>query len=208
MEQQPEVIREQIEQTRESLSNKLESLENQVKQTIGTVEHTVESVTGTVEGAVEAVSNTMHKTYENIRDALDIPRHARRHPYAMAGGALALGVVAGWWVKRQMRPTPFAGSHAAERVAQHDGQSGKSWFAHVLTPLTDELHHLKGIGLGFLFGLARDALERSAPPNLAPKVRQIIDDMRQRAGAMVMTSPVFGRAQRDQAGEPARATNP
>ena len=62
MEDAPEVIRQQMEDTRASLSEKLESLEQQV--------------VGTVHDARDAVADTV----QSVKDAFDIKLQTRRHP--------------------------------------------------------------------------------------------------------------------------------
>ena len=90
----PEVIRQQMEETKSHLSEKLVSLETQVTETVqstGTavnatveaVQETVETVTGAVQDAVQSVSN-----------AFDLRRQAERHPLLVFGGAAVLGYLA------------------------------------------------------------------------------------------------------------------
>jgi len=94
MDDTPEVIRQQMDETMSHLSEKLETLENQVSETVqstGTavnatveaVQETVETVTGAVQGAVQSVSN-----------AFDLRRQLARHPYLVLGGAALLGYLA------------------------------------------------------------------------------------------------------------------
>jgi hypothetical protein len=203
MDPQPEVIREQIETTRESLVNKLETLENQVKETVGTVtstvENTVENVRSKVEGAVEAVSSTVKTTVEGVKKTFDIPYHTRRHPHAMAGGAFALGTLLGWMTMRRSwyTPEPYWPEGPEAEPVRREAHARRSWFANVLTPLTEEVDKIKATGLGVVFGVVRDALQQAAPESIAPRVGEIIDDMTRRAGATVLPSPVFGGKEHD-----------
>jgi hypothetical protein len=218
MDTKPEVIRDQIEQTRESLTDKLEDLENHVKRTVenvtGTVEHTVETVSSKVEGAVEAVTSTVHSTVEGVKETLDIPTHTRRHPYAMTGGAFVLGLIAGWWTMRPRRHTAAPRRFAEQQSTPHDGETRTGWFSNLMTPLTEEIGRFKGTAVGFLFGMARDALLKAVPESLVDRVRQIADDMTRRAGGEVMPSPVLAETRQEgqhhYQGErpPAHQTNP
>jgi hypothetical protein len=196
MDPQSEVIRDRIEDTRESLTQKLEALEGHVKGT-------VENVRAKVEGAVDAVTDTVKSTVAGVKRTFDIPEHIRRHPLAMVGGAFALGAVLAWVTTRRRwyTPEPYWSSapepdgrqqQAPPNGRQQQAPSGPSWFANILTPLTEELDKVKATGLGMLFGLAREALERAAPESVAPRVREIVDDMTRRAGATVVPSPVLG----------------
>lgn len=95
MSDSPDVIRQQMEETKTHLSEKLESLEHQVSETVqstGTavnatveaVQETVETVTGAVQDAVQSVSN-----------AFDIRRQIEKHPLLVLGGVAVLGYLAG-----------------------------------------------------------------------------------------------------------------
>jgi phosphate uptake regulator len=74
MDDSPEVIRLQMEETRASLSEKLETLEQQV---VGTVQDARAAVTDTVETVKEAV----HETVETVKDTFDIGAQMQRHPW-------------------------------------------------------------------------------------------------------------------------------
>src|SRR5687768_2848245 len=111
MDDQTEVIKQQMAETRESLADKLETLENKV---IGTVENTTQSVANTVESVTDAVQDTVatvkgtvhdtveavkggvHDTVETVREAFDIRQQVDRHPWAMLCGSVALGFIGGY----------------------------------------------------------------------------------------------------------------
>jgi ElaB/YqjD/DUF883 family membrane-anchored ribosome-binding protein len=200
MDPQPEVIREQIENTRDSLTEKLQTLEDQVKETVS-------SVRSKVEGTVEAVSNTVKSSVESVKNTFDIPEQTRRHPHAMVGGAFGVGALLGWMTmrRRSHMPEPYWSSapEPEPAVGRYEARSGGGWFSNMLTPLAEEMHKIKATGLGFLIGLTRDAIVSRAPEGVAERLREIVDNMTRRAGATVMPSPVMGRHQ-----EPQRETNP
>jgi len=107
MAEEPDVIRQQIEQTRESLTQKLETLEGQVKDTVASVtsavETTVETVKSKVEDTVQAVTSGVETTVETVKRTFDIPYQVDRHPWAMAGGSLLAGLAAGFLIGRPRR---------------------------------------------------------------------------------------------------------
>jgi len=120
----PEAIRQQMEQTRESLQNKLEVLEQQVMETVQeatgavaetaeavketvetvkeTVQGTVESVKDSVQDTVETVKDTVQGTMESVKDTLDLNRHVQEHPWLMCAGAAAIGFVGTRWLTRAL----------------------------------------------------------------------------------------------------------
>jgi len=116
----PELIEQQMEQTRESLTEKVSLLEQQVVGTIQSateaVHDTVHSVKSAVEDTMAAVSggvkNSVESVSEGVKEALDMRKHVREHPLPMLGGAAALGLITGLLVFRRpaaASPGPMAG---------------------------------------------------------------------------------------------------
>ncbi|MBI1914884.1 MAG: DUF883 family protein [Planctomycetes bacterium] len=126
MDQEPDLIKEQMAETRVSLTDKIEKLEETVKENVETalhtatdtvenvtekVEETVETVKEAVEGSVEAVKETVHETVESVKEAFNLGRHVQRHPWAMLGGAVVVGFLGGRllggaqrWRERRRQP--------------------------------------------------------------------------------------------------------
>jgi len=141
MENEPEVIRHQMEETRSSLQDKLEVLEQQVmntvkeaNQTVETVKETVEAVKDTVQdtvvtmketvqGTVESVKDSVHETVESVKETLDVERQVRAHPWAMVMGATACGFVAGKVLHRVMAPPSVAAKMATAPQTQSPPQA-------------------------------------------------------------------------------------
>src|SRR5262249_38838293 len=99
MDDSPEVIRQQMEETRAALSEKLETLEQQV---VGTVKDARAAVTDTV----ETVKGAVHDTVETVKETFDVSRQVERHPWAMLGGSIALGFLGGRLYERLEVPAP------------------------------------------------------------------------------------------------------
>lgn len=104
MADEPEVIKQQMEETRASLTEKLETLEHQV---VATVQNATSAVTETVDTVKEAVQETvgtvkesMHETVETVKDTFDLERQVARHPWAMMAGAVAVGYLGGYLINR------------------------------------------------------------------------------------------------------------
>src|SRR5947209_4304511 len=95
MDPQPDVIRQQIEETRSSLTDKLETLEAEVKGTVQSAKETVESAKGAVEGTITSVKESVQSATETVKRTFDIPYQVDRHPWAMMGLSLVSGVIAG-----------------------------------------------------------------------------------------------------------------
>ena len=110
MDQEPDLIKEQMAETRVSLTDKIEKLEDTLKETVEsalhtatgtvanvteTVEETVESVKEAVEGSVEAVKESVQETVESVKEVFNLRHHVQRHPWAMLGGAVVIGFLGG-----------------------------------------------------------------------------------------------------------------
>jgi len=121
MPDEPEVIRQQMEQTRSALTEKLETLEQQVTETVSgantAVVETVESVKEAVQETVGAVKGTVQETMDSVREAFDLSRQLDRHPLIFCTGAFGLGYLAGNAWKRS-----------------HGSGSSRSMFQDVLHP--------------------------------------------------------------------------
>jgi ElaB/YqjD/DUF883 family membrane-anchored ribosome-binding protein len=117
MENDTEVIRQQMAETRTSLSEKVEAVEelvaSAVKETTQAVNKTVENVTDAVEGTVNTVKetvagtvntvketvagtvNTVTDSVESVKNALDISGYVEKHPWLVMGGCVAVGYALG-----------------------------------------------------------------------------------------------------------------
>jgi ElaB/YqjD/DUF883 family membrane-anchored ribosome-binding protein len=107
IEREPETLRAEVEETTEGRVSMLGTLEQGIKDTW---QGTSAAATRTAEGVKAAATTTMHamqgaahSTGEAMGWAFDLPAHVRRHPWPMVGGAMLLGVAAGYLVSRLRR---------------------------------------------------------------------------------------------------------
>lgn len=87
MDESPEVIRQQMEQTRSQLTDKLDCLEHQVSETVQSTSAVVEAIQVTVENMTGAV--------RSVRRVLSLRSQMNRHPLLVLGGAAVIGYLAG-----------------------------------------------------------------------------------------------------------------
>lgn len=214
----PEVIRRRMEETRASLVEKLETLENQV---VGTVQGTTSAVTDTVdtvkEGVqetVDTVKETMQEAVEAVKDTLDVRRQVDRHPWLMLGGAVAAGYVVGYLVTRAQdaysepsfsrlasaadrpdgfheRPAPAATSYMPTPPPPAPREPEKSWLSEVGEKFAPEIDQLKSLAIGAALGIVRDMLSRSAPPQVAPQIAGMVDNITTKLGGKPVEGPVL-----------------
>jgi ElaB/YqjD/DUF883 family membrane-anchored ribosome-binding protein len=117
----PEVIEQEMEATRASLTDKVAALEQQVLGTIQNASDTVSNIVDTVKTVVpdtlHSVKDTLTESVEEVsakvKSAFDLERHTREHPWAMVGGAAAVGFVTGLMVFRDRSEPSFTRLAAA-----------------------------------------------------------------------------------------------
>ncbi len=99
MENEPEVIRQQMDETRTALADKLEKLEQQVVGTVHdaseAVNETVGSVKEAVHETVQTVKESVHETMHSVKEVFDIRHQAAVRPWMMMTGAVGLGFLGG-----------------------------------------------------------------------------------------------------------------
>jgi len=100
MDNETEVIRQQMEESRASLQDKLEVLEQQVlntvqdaNQTVETVKETVEAVKDTVQETVASVKDSVQESVASVKETFNFERHMQEHPWVMLAGAAAVGFI-------------------------------------------------------------------------------------------------------------------
>ena len=95
MENESEMIRQQMDETRTAMTEKIEMLEHQVVETVQVastaVADTVENVKEIVRDSLQTVKESVHETVETVKDAFDLHRQVDQRPWTMFAGATALG---------------------------------------------------------------------------------------------------------------------
>jgi len=133
MENETDVIRDQMLETRTSLTEKLEALEEKVVSTVqGTtesVQEAVQAVTESVQDTVTNVSESVQDTVESVKSTFDIRQHVEAHPWAMFGGAVAIGFLGGRLMP-SLGSVAQAASTAAGTVGAAVGASSPSSSAY------------------------------------------------------------------------------
>jgi len=217
MAEEPEVIRQRIDETRTSLTDKLETLENRVVGTVHeatcAVSESVDTVKDAVQQTVETVQETMQQTVSSVKQAFDLRLHIARRPWTMMAGAAALGYVGGrligpvgtgtgttWKSVESPSVASSMGSAHAESggIAAAAAERASDWAAQLGETFHEELSQLKGLALGAVFGLARDMLVRAAPPAMEKTIGELIDDVTTKLGGKPVAGPVLAGQDGDQ----------
>jgi ElaB/YqjD/DUF883 family membrane-anchored ribosome-binding protein len=175
--EKPEVIEQEMQQTRRSLSDKVGALEEQV---LGTIEETSSTVTSTMErvqGFFDQVGEFFSDTATGLRDGVseafrsaDPERFIGRHPWSSVGGAALAGLVAGWLVLgRRPVVAPGTGAHAAFTPAPPSPAPPSapirlpSWLSPIVERLTEEARRVGETALGVASASVRSVIEAEVP---------------------------------------------
>lgn len=177
MDNELEVIRHQMEETRTSLADKLGVLESQVRGAVEDATHLVTDTAETVQETVHNVTDTVQETVHNVAEALDLTKQVDRHPWAMMGGAVAVGFVGG-----MMLPRPSTVAEVASTAASFSGPAVRNGAPQEPGPMHEALQTLKGMALGALMGVVRDAVVKAIPPDYTSDVTRMVDDLTTKLG--------------------------
>lgn len=214
MDNEPEVIRQRMEETRSSLSDKLEALEQHLTGTVegaaAAVADTVESVKDVVQTSVETVKGTVQDTVDTVKDTFDLRRQVDQHPWAMLGGSVALGYLAGRLLGRSDADRPRVAEGGPARAsmfshwptAEHNGglrghtappasapePPEPGLFSVVAEKFGPELAQLKGLALGTLFGVVRDLITQALPEQMKPHLTDVMNGITTKMGG----EPIHG----------------
>jgi len=214
MDPQPDVIRQQIDQTRCSLTEKLETLEAEVKGT-------VQSARDTVENAREAVSETITNVKQTVKQTFDLSYQVDHHPWAMLGLSLVSGLVVGALVgsrtnsdRRMVRRMSEASEEPRLRSESSlaDGRSRMAYeeparpgFMDKLSgQLGNELEKVKDLAITTLVGVVSDVARRSIPA-----LGSAVEEMMVRAASESGAPPQqYGEERREPSAESAYQAPP
>jgi len=213
MENEAELIREQMAETRKDLTEKLDALQEQV---LGTVVGTTRSVTQTVEAVQEAVQDTVgtvkdsvQETVESVKSAFDLSEQMQKHPWLLMGGAVLAGFVAERLLMGRdytalpppsdgspARPAPSrteAATSAVRSAATSAATSTASLLESMAGPVLKEAEKL---AFGVLAGVAADLVKTSAPEAMRGQLNEMVEKFASSVGV----KPMSGLFAHDQAG--------
>jgi len=214
MENETDVIRNQMLETRTALTEKLEALEEKVVSTVqdttANVAETVQNVTEKVEETVSDVSESVHETVESVKSTLDLTRQTENHPWAMFGGAVAVGYLGGCLLPslgqaassateaassaqgESMPASSLSGlstGSSTERLSAMGPSSGapaekpaSNWFAGVSEHLGPVAKQLESMAVGALTGLVGQMMLRSTPETFRPQLADWIEELTRSLG--------------------------
>jgi ElaB/YqjD/DUF883 family membrane-anchored ribosome-binding protein len=189
MDPQPDMIRQQIDETRSHLTEQLETLEAEVKGTVRSAKETVENV-----------KESVHNAKETVKRTFDIPYQVDRHPWGMMGLSLLSGAIAGALLGGRMntsrriarrmsevsRELPERGDGALAALSRpaHDGASQRGFVDRLTDKLGDEFEKVKDLAIDAMVGVVGDVAHKAIPA-----LRQAAEDMMTRTVSEVGAPP-------------------
>jgi ElaB/YqjD/DUF883 family membrane-anchored ribosome-binding protein len=223
-----EVIRDEMEQTRANLAEKLGALETQVRETVSGA---TEAVNSTVEGVKDVVSS-VSETFETVTDTFDVSKQVEQRPWLAMGAAVATGFVIAQVFDRASRPAEPSAARTdvpLERVggveAPRREEPGLMDSLGKLLPdvsgvANTVVSSLGGVAVGSLMGLIREFASGGLPKEWQGDVTKLIDDVTKQLGGEPLNSAksnqlfsmlgLGGKQEQQQPAtpEPARRTEP
>jgi len=200
----PELIEQEMQQTRASLTEKVAALECQV---LGTIQNATEAVHSTVESVKAAVhdvsstvkdtvSESVHTVTDQVKNSLDVTRHTRENPWAMVGGAAAVGFVTGYFLfgprgehsRAASRAIggSFDGLSAASRPvysptpayqpAQPAAPRRPGWLDEIFDRVGEEAKRLGEMALASATASLRQAVQQQVPKLIEERIPKLIED--------------------------------
>jgi len=202
MENETELIRQQMLETRTALSEKLGALQEQVLATVeGTtqkVTETVQTVQEAVQDTVSTVSESVQGTVDTVKKTFDVSEHMQSHPWLMLGGAVAVGYVGGRLLMPNGHtdmPAVSSSGFASTSAPPPSRPAGPSWLDKLTAPLMQQAQTL---AVGALAGIAADLIAERAPEALRGQLNEMANEVARSLGA----KPIHGLLSADGDGRP------
>jgi len=214
MEDEPEVIRDQMQETRTALTEKLDTLQQKVADTVESITtpmtETVQTVKDAVSDTVETVKDSVSDAAESVKETFNVKRQVENHPWPMVLGGVAAGFVLGRMlpspieaarevisrtdsVAATMSQTPqrHNGAHHAAEVPRQES-AGEQVMSQISNAVKGELGKLAGLGVSIGVGLLRDVLTQSMQGEVGNRVREMLDDVTHKLGGKPISEPILG----------------
>lgn len=169
----PDGIREEMNETRAQLVEKLQSLENQVSDTIQSAGTAVNATVAAVQNTVDSVTSAVSGAAESMGETFSPERQFDRNPWLFVGGAFVVGYVAHEYFagpNECLAPSPPQPLETRPAVTPgYCDQNGDS-ACSVTEPVPsavgvgpDRWAMLRNIGIGTLVAITQQIVSRAIP---------------------------------------------
>ena len=224
MENEPELIRDQMQETRTALTEKLDTLQQKVADTVDSITtpvvETVQTVKEAVSDTVDTVKETASATVDTVKETFNISRHVEQHPWSCVLGSVAAGFILG-----KLLPSASTVAHsfrmgadgmtagmseppqrlhngihkAPEREEPEPAEEGKGLLGGLAEAFEGELGKLKGLGVSVGVGLLRDLMTQSVTGEIGDRVKEWMNGLTESLGGKPLTQPLVSTEEPDEA---------
>jgi ElaB/YqjD/DUF883 family membrane-anchored ribosome-binding protein len=206
MDNETEVIKHQMEETRTALTEKLEALEEKVessvKDTTEAVAETVEKVKEAVESTVESVTTPVREAVESVEEVFDFRRQIELRPWLTLAGGVVAGYLGGLLLNRLAPPALDVGrlsaSEGASRrepqtngngAAHYQAPAGPGWSDKLTSALAPALSKVAGLAIGATTGAIGHLVLESVPETFRQDARNVLDEITEALGGKPIHFP-------------------
>jgi len=198
-----ETAKEAVTGTVDAVADTVESVKETVESVTEKLQDTVTDVTDSVQQAVEVCKESVEETFKCVAESFNLKLQCERHPWAVFGGAVGVGLIGGWLLggpsrssqstqRRRTGSTPSSPTatefrsetaSAQPERSQNTGPSGGSSFVGSIGGwLSEQLGGLKGLAVGATMSLVRDLVGQALPENLKERVTEEMDKLTKSLG--------------------------
>lgn len=204
MDNETEVIKSQMLETRTALTEKLEALEDRVtstvkettqavEETVGAVkeavENTVETVKDTVQGTVDTVKETVNETVDTVKTTFDMQHQFAERPWLMLGGAVVAGYLGATLLEKAVggqtssdgwRPLRGHGGQPEERPrppAPQATAAEPSLWDKAIDAFGPAFSKLEELAIGAATGVIGKMILNAAPEAMRGQLGDVITDL-------------------------------
>jgi ElaB/YqjD/DUF883 family membrane-anchored ribosome-binding protein len=219
MDNEQEIIRQQMEDTRTALKEKLETLEQQVVDTVHGATEAVSDTVETVKETVVTVKATVEETVENVKETFNLSRHVQEHPWPALACATLVGFMGGRLLNRTkpqgMQGTAPVVPPAAAPLYRNGEMSAaaklpspprQDWWSWLAGHYSDELAKVKGLAIATAGAAVRDLLTAEMTPEVGERIKEVIDGFTTKLGGEPIKGPILKTSPKEKA--PAQASAP
>lgn len=161
---QAEMTRDRMATTRSHLGEKWESLEDQVSETVSSTKDAAHDSAAAVKETVDNVTAAIEGAMKTLGETIDLEAQARRHPWLLVGGSVALGCLAAQFVGGPVNTSSCA-----------TGSGAQGW-------LGEQVDRFKGLAISSVMSLVRDAVAKGLSGPLGQRVAEEVDHLTQKLG--------------------------
>jgi len=201
---EPEVTKahEEIDQTRSDLAQKVEQLEEKVRDT-------VLSATENVNETIESVTSTVQQTVHSVKRTFDLNYQMQVRPWTIIGGTVVAGFLVGALISRTRPRRTWQGSDRQadlmppserylsepepQRAPPAPAAPRSSLVSGLMEQFGPEINKVKEVAIGYLVGMARDAI-KDALPAVGAQIEEVMNSATTKLGGEPVRGPVLHEA--------------